>query len=786
MPHFAPDRSHNSPRTSHNGPHRQRLPALVVHEGPCAFPAANQERINGNALDPDQKISEELAPFASHPPAVAFSEPPLGFFGSPVISPLPADDFPDVDLSSSPAAMFLSAFSPTPSERSLPPDDEGAIVAGYTLGPIVGRGGFSIIRTASSLQGGTVAVKIVRHADLDKQPDPALARKSLEREAQVWTSLNHEHTLPLFTVNNTSYADFFFTVYCPAGSLFDILKRDGNPALPQDDAGMMFRQVVRGLRYMHEVAGFVHGDLKLENVLVDEMGVCKIGDFGMARKIGEIDDGVESEGEGVQRSRTLSHARPPSSNALGPRSVGRTAGKLPQHLSLRLRHGNPTRHRTSSPYPASGSPATVPNRGFAPGSLPYAAPELLLSPSNSSTPYAAHPAQDIWALGVMLFTLLTGKLPFSDSFEPRLQMKILHGVFDMPQDVGRCAEQALRGCIERSVPNRWTVAMVDEVAWGIGWGSAADDVTPPSDPEKVVSSRSPSQSAVKTSKDSAVEDRSTSRPARSTSRSTSAVRTASRSKSRPSFENRYHHPLLNTSAHAAHLTPTQPNLSVLTNAILRSSSGSSSDDSSTQDSAIVIPPEPVPSCERGRAPRARVHLNPSTSRSRSPNEMPATPRDSSLDAFRRRKASPSGPSLSTPDLEHSLPELDTVDEDARWALSPDRESARSRSRYAGSSSGSGSASRSRGRAFSRSRDELRKAMRNESMPPVLSPTHPSAWVRAPAVAREQGSFYGTGSVTGVIAPATPMAIPGAAQGARSKSLGPDSGTGLYRPLRRAN
>ena len=191
---------------------------------------------------------------------------------------------------------------------------------------------------------------------------------------------------------------------------------------------MMFRQVVRGLRYMHEVAGFVHGDLKLENVLVDEMGVCKIGDFGMARKIGEIDDDdVEPEAsDALTRSRTLSQAHPlPSAHV--HRSIGRSAaGKLPQHLSLRLRQGLPTRHRTSSPYPASGSPTPLPNRGFAPGSLPYAAPELLLSPS-STTPYAAHPAQDIWALGVMLFALLTGKLPFSDSFEPRLQMKILHG-----------------------------------------------------------------------------------------------------------------------------------------------------------------------------------------------------------------------------------------------------------------------------------------------------------------------------------------------------------------------
>ena len=51
---------------------------------------------------------------------------------------------------------------------------------------------------------------------------------------------------------------------------------------------------------------------------------------------------------------------------------------------------------------------------------------------------------------------------------------------------------------------------------------------------------------------------------------------------------------------------------------------------------------------------------------------------------------------------------------------------------------SGSASRSRGRAFSRSRDALRRVMRNESMPPALSPTRPSAWVRAPAMAVAMG------------------------------------------------
>ncbi|KAH9891885.1 kinase-like domain-containing protein [Cubamyces lactineus] len=757
-------------------------------------------------LDLDQKASQELLSF-SPPSLLAISEPePISSFmmDSRVASPLSAEEFSEPDLSSSPAALFLSAFSPTASQLTLAPDDEGSVVAGYTLGPIVGHGGFSIIRTASSAQGGTVAVKIVRRSELDKQPDPALARKSLEREAIVWASLNHEHILPLFTVNHTPYAEFFVTLYCPAGSLFDILKRDGRPALPQDDAGMMFRQVVRGLRYMHEVAGYVHGDLKLENVLVDEMGVCKIADFGMARKIGECDDDQDSEEDeergvapidGLHRSRTTSqgpaHAR---------RSLGRQAG-LPALLHLKRRHAGP-RHRNSSPYPAASTPSpAVPNRCFAPGSLPYAAPELLLPP-NSSTPFAANPAQDIWALGVMLYALLTGKLPFSDSFEPRLQMKILHGVFEMPQGIGRSGEQVLKGCIERSVANRWTIAMVDEVAWGIGWGSAADDVTPP--PEVALScraSRSPSRSRAISRKDHAVDDaegrRSSSRAARSSSRSTSAVRTSSRSKSRAAHRHAYdtpiQHPLLQTERHPVHPLPTQPSFSSLTNAILRTTSSSSSDSTTTHDSAVALQPSSSDSDveqhgERGRVARPRFQSALSLSRSRSPPDSPATPKDLSLDStMRRRKASPSRPILVNPDLEHPVSELDTLEEDARWQLSPsiDDESSGprslSRDRDGDSSMSRSSSGARRGResrrAFSRTRDELRKIMRNESMPPAPSPS--VSWTVS---SMNEPGWYSSGQVSAA-APATPIPIPtnGSAPG-RSKSLGPDRARHLYRPL----
>ncbi|KAI0345583.1 kinase-like protein [Trametopsis cervina] len=420
--------------------------------------------------DREQQLSQQLLGIPTESLPVSSAPEPLmdSFFGpSPSLQSENENGISPSDMSLSPAAMFLSSFSPMMAPTALP-DDEGEAVSGYVLGPIVGHGGTSIIRRAASPQGGVVAVKIVRRSDLDKQEDPDRARAQLQHEAAVWSSLNHEHILPLFSFCHTPYADFFIMLYCPAGSLFDIIKRDGRPALPQDEAGRMYRQVVKGLRYMHEVAGYVHGDMKLENVLVDEMGVCRIGDFGMAKRIGE----PESDDE----DRT-SHTKPVRHASVRQRSRSRHPMQhtLPAHPAL-LHHRSGPRHRNSSPFPTSAS--NKPHHTYQAGSLPYASPELLI-PATSVAPYHAHPAQDVWALGVMLYVMLTGRLPFLDAFEPRLQMKIMNGAFTMPTDIGRGAERVLQGSLEPSVRDRWTIAMVDEVAWGIGWGDAGDETPPP-------------------------------------------------------------------------------------------------------------------------------------------------------------------------------------------------------------------------------------------------------------------------------------------------------------------
>lgn len=63
------------------------------------------------------------------------------------------------------------------------------------------------------------------------------------------------------------------------------------------------------------------------------------------------------------------------------------------------------------------------------GSPSYASPEMLLGKKYDG------PAIDVWALGIILFAMVCGYLPFDDEETTKLYKKIIKGNFEIPQHV---------------------------------------------------------------------------------------------------------------------------------------------------------------------------------------------------------------------------------------------------------------------------------------------------------------------------------------------------------------
>merc|ERR1712130_38686 len=59
-------------------------------------------------------------------------------------------------------------------------------------------------------------------------------------------------------------------------------------SFPMDALVNWTAQLVVGIEYMHNL-GYIHRDLKLENILLDEMNHIKITDFGLAKRVANLE-----------------------------------------------------------------------------------------------------------------------------------------------------------------------------------------------------------------------------------------------------------------------------------------------------------------------------------------------------------------------------------------------------------------------------------------------------------------------------------------------------------------
>ncbi|AOA63654.1 Serine/threonine-protein kinase [Komagataella phaffii CBS 7435] len=93
------------------------------------------------------------------------------------------------------------------------------------------------------------------------------------------------------------------------------------------------------------------------------------------------------------------------------------------------------------------------------GSLYFAAPELL-----SCRPYIG-PEIDVWSFGVVLFVLVSGKVPFDDDSVPKLHAKIKRGKVEYPEFISPLCHSLLSQMLVVNPDHRVTLKAAMEHPW---------------------------------------------------------------------------------------------------------------------------------------------------------------------------------------------------------------------------------------------------------------------------------------------------------------------------------
>lgn len=170
--------------------------------------------------------------------------------------------------------------------RSIDPEDDpliGTQVGHYRIEGLLGRGGMGAVYQAldESLQR-YVALKVIRDADLSEANSPQV--QQLFQEARAQARVNHPNVVHIYFVGKSDNSPYFAMELISGPTLADRLA-DG--PLEFREVAKIATQIASALKHAARY-DIVHGDIKPSNILQANSENVKLSDFGLARKLTEI------------------------------------------------------------------------------------------------------------------------------------------------------------------------------------------------------------------------------------------------------------------------------------------------------------------------------------------------------------------------------------------------------------------------------------------------------------------------------------------------------------------
>ena len=252
----------------------------------------------------------------------------------------------------------------------------------YELGDPIGRGGMATIYKATDVHMHVeVAIKILRDV---YSTDPKFVTR-FQREARAARALQHPNIVQVYDYGQSGDAYFIVMELINGSDLRHYLKQEPTHTLSPEHAVEIAHDVALGLGAAHR-RGIVHRDVKPQNILLNDEGLVKLTDFGIASMYKDAD---------AERLTT----------------TGMTLGTVQYY----------------APEQAQGEIVT--------------------------------PAADVYALGIVMYEMLTGRTPFDGDTPVAVAMRHIQDLPEPPSHLNRAIppelERIILRCLEKDPRDRY-------------------------------------------------------------------------------------------------------------------------------------------------------------------------------------------------------------------------------------------------------------------------------------------------------------------------------------------
>lgn len=283
---------------------------------------------------------------------------------------------------------------------------------------VIGKGAFGEVRLVQKVDTGKIyAMKTLRKAEMFKKDQLAHVRA----ERDVLAESDSPWVVQLYYSFQDSQYLYLLMEFLPGGDLMTMLiKYD---TFSEDVTRFYMAECVLALEAVHKL-GFIHRDIKPDNILIDKDGHVKLSDFGLSTGFHKQHDSAYYQSLLDGDSATSGAAAAPNRNSVAISSINLTVSSKDQIATWKA-------NRRKLAFSTVGTPD-------------YIAPEIFLQQGYNKE-------CDWWSLGAIMFECLVGYPPFCSPSAHETYRKIIDWRHELyfPDDVhlSRESEDLIRRLI---------------------------------------------------------------------------------------------------------------------------------------------------------------------------------------------------------------------------------------------------------------------------------------------------------------------------------------------------